>query len=130
MCQDYDGTSEAARKFYQQTQAKLFYAVVNRTPSELLIGRADAKLENMGLQAWPKDEIRQADALVAKNYLGSVEIKELNRLTSILLDIFEDQLEIGRLTTMAQAVALLDQQLHQLHRKGANAWGANSAPSR
>lgn len=116
MCQDYDGTSESARAFYQQTQAKLFYAVVNRTPSELMIGRADAGAPNMGLQTWAKDEIRQADAVVAKNYLAPAEIKELNRLTTILLDIFEDQLDIGRLTTMAEAGRLLDRQLHQLNR--------------
>lgn len=116
MCQDYDGAAEAAREFYKQTQAKLFYAVLNRTPSEILIGRADAKIENMGLQTWPKDEIRQVDALVAKNYLAPAEIKELNRLTSILLDIFEDQLEIGKLTAMSEAVLLLDSQLRQLNR--------------
>lgn len=116
MCQDYDPASEGARDFYKQTQAKLFYAVVNRTPSELLIGRADAAAENMGLQTWAKDEIRQADAVVAKNYLAPSEIRELNRLTVILLDIFEDQLDIGRLTTMAQAAHLLDQQLRHLNR--------------
>jgi hypothetical protein len=116
MCQDYDGTSESAREFYRQTQAKLFYAVVNRTPSELLIGRADSKAENMGLQTWPREEIRQADALVAKNYLMPPEIKELNRLTTILLDIFEDQLEIGKLTTMAESARLLEKQLQQLNR--------------
>lgn len=116
MCQDYDGSSDAAREFYQRTQAKLFYAVTTRTPSEIMIGRADAKAPNMGLQTWSKDEIRQRDALVAKNYLAEAEIRELNRLTTILLDIFEDQLEIGKLVTMAQAARLLDQQLRNLNR--------------
>jgi hypothetical protein len=40
----------------------------------------------------------------------------LNRLTTILLDIFDDQLSIGKLTTMAQAEQLLDQQLKSLNR--------------
>ena len=116
MCQDYDPRSDDARDFYRQTQAKLFYAVVNRTPSELLNGRADASAPNMGLQTWARDAIRQRDATVAKNYLAPVELKELNRLTTILLDIFEDQLEVGRLTTMAQASRLLEQQLRGLGR--------------
>ena len=116
MCQDYDPQSDDARDFYRQTQAKLFYAVVNRTPSELLNGRADASAPNMGLQTWARDAIRQRDATVAKNYLAPVELKELNRLTTILLDIFEDQLEVGRLTTMAQASRLLEQQLRGLGR--------------
>lgn len=117
MCQDYDGRSETAREFYRRTQAKLFYAVTMRTPSEILSGRADAKAPNMGLQIWPKDEIRQQDALVAKNYLTQTEMMELNRLTTILLDIFEDQLDIGKLVTMEQAGRLLDQSLRNLSRQ-------------
>lgn len=116
MCQDYDPRSDVAREFYRHTQAKLFYAVVNHTPSELLIGRADASTPNMGLQSWPKDTIRQKDAVIAKNYLAPAELKELNRLTTILLDIFEDQLEVGRLTTMSHASRLLEQQLQGLGR--------------
>lgn len=117
MCQDYDGRSETAREFYRRTQAKLFYAVTMRTPSEILIGRADAKAPNMGLQTWAKDDIRQQDALVAKNYLAPAEMTELNRLTTILLDIFEDQLDIGKLVTMEQAGRLLDQSLGNLNRQ-------------
>lgn len=70
----------------------------------------------MGLQTWPKDEIRQQDALVAKNVLARAEITELNRVTVILLDIFEDQLDIEKLTRMAEAESLLDAQLKQLNR--------------
>jgi hypothetical protein len=97
MCQDYDAKSPSAREFYQRTQAKLFWAVTSQTPAMILKGRADHSEPNMGLQTLPKSQVRQADALVAKNYLAAAEIKELNRLTSILLDIFEDQLEIGKL---------------------------------
>ncbi|MFT4252174.1 MAG: RhuM family protein [Caulobacter sp.] len=116
MCQDYEPSSQTATTFYRRTQAKLFYAVVNRTPSEVLGERADANAPNMGLESWSKDQIRQADAVVAKNYLAPAEIRELNRLTDILLGIFEDQLEIGRLVMMEQAAELLDQQLANLNR--------------
>ncbi len=70
----------------------------------------------MGLQTWPEDNIRKQDVAVSKNYLSEPEIKELNRLTTILPDIFEDQLDLGRIVVMADAQALLDQQLHQLGR--------------
>jgi len=53
---------------------------------------------------------------VAKNYLAESEMAELNRLTTILLDIFEDQLSIGKLVTMEQASRLLDQSLRGLSR--------------
>lgn len=117
MCQDYDPQSQDAREFYQNMQAKLFWAVTSRTPSMVLVERADPNAPNMGLHTWPKSEVRQADALVAKNYLSASEIKELNRLTSILLDIFEDQLNIGKLTLMREAADLMDTQLRNLHRQ-------------
>ncbi|MBZ9849130.1 virulence RhuM family protein [Mesorhizobium sp. CA14] len=116
MCQDYDGTTEAAREFYQRTQAKLVYAVTSQTPAEIIAARANHKFENMGLQSWPNDNIRKTDVAVSKNYLAEGEIKELNRLTTILLDIFEDQLDMGRLVVMQDAQTLLDQQLRQLGR--------------
>ncbi|HEY4202119.1 MAG TPA: RhuM family protein [Devosiaceae bacterium] len=116
LCQDYDGSTEAAREFYQHTQAKLVYAVTSHTPAEIIAGRANHRMENMGLQTWPKDNIQKRDVVVSKNYLAEGEIKELNRLTTILLDIFEDQLDIGRLVVMQDARTLLEQQLTQLGR--------------
>lgn len=70
----------------------------------------------MGLQSWPNENIRKADVGVSKNYLAEAEVKELNRLTTILLDIFEDQVDVGRLTLMAEASELLDRQLVSLGR--------------
>ncbi len=116
MCQDYEGDGAVAREFYQHTQAKLIFAVTSRTPSELILTRADHMADNMGLQSWPNDNIRKTDVMVSKNYLKQPEIRELNRLTTILLDIFEDQLDLGRLTLMHEVQKLLDQQLKQLGR--------------
>jgi hypothetical protein len=116
MCQDYDGSTDAAREFYQRTQAKLVYAVASQTPAEIIASRANCGAENMGLQAWSHDNIRKTDVSVSKNYLTENEVRELNRLTTILLDIFEDQLDIGRLVVMEDATQLLDRQLRQLNR--------------
>ncbi|MEE8612453.1 MAG: RhuM family protein [Sphingomonas aquatilis] len=116
MCQDYDGDSPAWRDFYTRTQAKIVYAVTSHTPAEIVQSRADAKQPNMGLTTWPNDNIRKGDVTVSKNYFGSTEVKELNRLTTILLDIFEDQAELGRLVMMDDAKRLLDQQLSMLGR--------------
>ena len=112
----HDGNTDAAREFYQHTQAKLIYAVTSSTPSEIVASRANHRSENMGLQTWPNDNIRKTDVTVSKNYLVDGEIKELNRLTTILLDIFEDQLDMGRLVVMHDAQALLDRQLRELGR--------------
>lgn len=116
MCQDYDGQSQNWREFYQKTQAKLVYAVCSNTPAGIVKNRADNTQPNMGLQSWPNENIRKSDVTVSKNYLGQSEVRELNRLTTILLDIFEDQVEIGRLTLMEQASVFLDKQLSSLGR--------------
>ena len=127
LCQDYDGASATARQFYQRTQARLVYAVTSQTPSEVIEARADHDAENMGLRTWPNDNVRKADIAVSKNYLTEAEIRELNRLTTILLDIFEDQLEMGRLVVMADAAALLDKQLRDLGRTVLQGGGSVSA---
>lgn len=116
MCQDYDAKSHHWRNFYIRMQAKLMWAVTSHTPAMIIAARANAEVVDMGLKSWSKDEIRQQDALVAKSYLGQAEVRELNRVTSILLDIFEDQLDIGKLTMMSEAEALLDGQLKSLNR--------------
>jgi len=129
MCQDYNGSEQQSRAFFQRTQAKLIYAVVSRTPSEIVYERADSRADNMGLQTWPQDNIRKADVGIAKNYLTAAEIKELNRLTTILLDIFEDQLDMRRLIVMQDAADLLEKQLASLNRAILRQGGAVSADS-
>ena len=116
MCQDYDGQSDAWQDFYKKTQAKLVYAVCSSTPAEIIQSRADSTQPNMGLQSWPNENIRKSDVTVSKNYLAESEVRELNRLTTILLDIFEDQIDIGRLRLMSEAAQLLDRQIRNLGR--------------
>ena len=116
MCQDYDGQSVEWQEFYRNTQAKIVYAVSSHTPAEILRARANASQPNMGLRSWPNENIRKSDVTISKNYLAEMEIKELNRLTTILLDIFEDQMDMGRLKLMSEATALLNQQLKALGR--------------
>jgi hypothetical protein len=127
LCQDYDPATEKAREFYQRTQAKLVYAVVSQTPAEIVFERSDHRAENMGLTNWPLENIRKSDVAVSKNYLADAEIRELNRLTTILLDIFEDQLDLGRLMVIADAERLLNRQLEQLGRAVLQHGGSMSA---
>jgi hypothetical protein len=117
LCSDYDPKSSAWHEFYAHTQAKLMYAVTTHTPSEMVISRANADHENMGLRTWKGDNVTQADVDISKNYLAEGELREFNRLTVILLDIFEDQLDLGKLNTMAEIAALLDNQLRSLSRQ-------------
>lgn len=116
LCQDYDPKTDEARRFYQYMQAKIVYAITSLTPAQLIAKRVDARAENMGLQTWRGDRVQSADVTVGKNYLAQQEVTELNRVTSILLDVIEDQADIGKLTLMEQATELLDAQLAMLRR--------------
>lgn len=117
LCSDYDPKSPAWHEFYAHTQAKLMWAVTTHTPSEMILSRANADYENMGLRNWKGDHVTKGDVEISKNYLVAHEIKELNRLTVILLDVFEDQLDLGKISTMAEVERLLEAQLKSLNRQ-------------
>lgn len=110
-CSDYVANSADSKRFFQHTSAKIFYAATRKTPSEVIFERADARLENMGLTTWPTypKPIAKRHVTVAKNYLDVGELRELNRFTTLLLDFMEDQAKQGRLATIGEAVAKVDE---------------------
>ena len=64
-------------------------------------GLHKAEADNMGLTAWKGQRgVTKTDVTVAKNYLGQTEIADLNRLTGMVLDYFEDQAERRQPVTM------------------------------
>ena len=83
-------------KFYklEAVQNKLHFAIHGKTAAELIIDRANAEKENMGLTSWrnaPKGKILKSDVSVAKNYLSLDEIDSLNRIVTMYLDYAENQ---------------------------------------
>ena len=82
----------------------------------LMAERADAGSPDMGLQSWAGDRILQKDATSAVRYLAEPEYRELNNLTVILLDVFSDQADLGKLTSMKEAEQLFERQLALLSR--------------
>jgi hypothetical protein len=103
MCQDYDPSSAACTLFFASFQNRLLYAITGNTASEIVIGRADANKPNMGLRTWDGDYPLQDDALTAKNYLGDLELEDLNRLVGMVLDFFEDQVKREWLVSLKDA---------------------------
>ena len=93
---DYDKDAKTTRKFYKMVQNKLHYAVHRHTAAELIMERANAKKEHMGLTTWetaPHGKIIQADVSIAKNYLNEQEMNYLERIVSVYLDFAELQAE-------------------------------------
>jgi hypothetical protein len=93
---DYDVTATATKRFFATVQNKLHWAIHGHTAAELVVERADAEKQYMGLTTWkeaPKGKIQKFDAIVAKNYLTEFEVRQLERLVNAYLDIAEMQAE-------------------------------------
>ncbi len=93
---DYDKTSDLAREFYATIQNKFHFAITMNTAAEIIYNRVDSKKENMGLTTWkeaPEGKILKSDVTIAKNYLSETELKNLNNVVNIFLDIAEDNAE-------------------------------------
>lgn len=102
---DYNGNSAVASEFFATIQNSLIYAVTGKTVAELIVDRMDAAAPNAGLTTWKGNRVRKADITIAKNYLASGEIDELNRITTRFLDFAEDRSRRQEQITMATWVA-------------------------
>ena len=97
---DYDSKSDAAQLFFKKVQNKMLWAVTGHTAPELIAGRADPALPNMGLTTWKGGRVRKQDVTVAKNYLSQDEIEALDRIVVMYLDYAEDQAQRRRTLSM------------------------------
>lgn len=89
---DYDRTAASTKRFYATVQNKMHYAVHGHTAAELIMTRANADKEHMGLTTWkdaPEGKIVKTDVSVAKNYLTEEELGQLNRMVTSYLDYAE-----------------------------------------
>ena len=93
---DYSLDSQTTKDFFATVQNKMHYAVHRHTAAELIVERADANKEHMGLTTWenaPDGKILKVDVTVAKNYLSKEEMNYLERIVSLYLDYAELQAE-------------------------------------
>lgn len=89
---DYNKDAPTTRLFFKKVQNKMHYAVHGHTAAELIVERADANKEHMGLTTWenaPNGKIVKTDVSVAKNYLREKELDEMGRMVNAFLDMAE-----------------------------------------
>ncbi|MFJ5300610.1 virulence RhuM family protein [Pseudomonas sp. NPDC088368] len=89
LAEDYRANEKDTALLFAEVQNKLFFAVTGSTAAELIVQRADANAPNMNLLSFKGDRVRKADVVVAKNYLNSDELDQLNRLVGMFLDFAE-----------------------------------------
>ena len=91
---DYNVESPTTQEFFKKVQNKMHYAVHGHTAAELIVERANAEKENMGLTTWekaPSGKILKTDVSIAKNYLKGDELESMGRIVNAFLDLAEDR---------------------------------------
>lgn len=89
---DYNRNAPTTRLFFRMMQNKIHYAVHGHTAAELIIDRADAEQEHMGLTTWenaPNGKIVKTDVTIAKNYLKEDELADMGQLVNGVLELAE-----------------------------------------
>ena len=89
---DYNKDAPTTRMFFKRIQNKMHYAVHGRTAAELIVDRADASKEHMGLTTWenaPDGKIVKTDVSIAKNYLKEMELADMGQLVNGVLELAE-----------------------------------------
>ena len=89
---DYSSDAATTKLFFKKIQNKIHYAVHGHTASELIVERANAGKEHMGLTTWenaPDGKIVKPDVSIAKNYLNELELEDMGRLVNAVLDMAE-----------------------------------------
>lgn len=117
---DYNRDAPTTREFFRKVQNKMHYAVHGHTAAELIVERADADKEHMGLTTWakaPDGKILKSDVSVAKNYLKENELKALGRLVNAYLDVAKDMAERHIPMTMEDWAKRIDKFLDATDRE-------------
>ena len=91
---DYNSKSPITIDFFRKIQNQMHYAVSKETAPEIIYNRVDSEKENMGLTSWensPSKKILASDVTIAKNYLTSDELKDLEGIVSAFLELAENR---------------------------------------
>ena len=105
---DYDPRASVSQTFFQKVQNKIHYAIHGHTAAELIVERADAEKDFMGLLTFKGNQPTLAEAHTAKNYLNEKELKAMGQLVSGYLDFAERQAEREHPMTMEDWANYLD----------------------
>ncbi|MBP3219188.1 MAG: virulence RhuM family protein [Prevotella sp.] len=105
---DYDPRAAVSQEFFKKVQNKIHYAIHGRTAAELIVERADAEKDFMGLLTFKGNQPTLVEAKTAKNYLDAKELRAMGQLVSGYLDFAERQAEREQPMTMNDWANYLD----------------------
>lgn len=123
---DYDPRASVTQDFFKKVQNKIHYAIHRHTAAELIVERADAEKDFMGLLTFKGNQPTLAEARTAKNYLDEKELRAMGQLVSGYLDFAERQAERHQPMTMDDWATYLDRILTMSGEELLNGMGSVS----
>jgi len=114
---DYDPQSDESLRFFKIVQNKIHFAAHGNTAAEVIYLRVDSNKPFAGLKHFQGNQPRQADVMIAKNYLEFDELKILNNLVSAYFDLAELNAIEQRSMKMIDYINELDRILKSTGRK-------------
>lgn len=106
---DYDPASDQVRSFFARMQDKFHWAACEQTAQDLLLSRADANKERMGMTAQLNARPTLKDAETAKNYLSEHELKLQMVAGDAFFAYVENMMLRDKTLTTTQLLAKIDE---------------------
>ncbi len=108
---DYNKDAFITKEFFATTQNKMHWAIQGKTAAEIIYTKADVEKIFMGLKSWknaPDGKILKSDVSIAKNYLETEHLKQLQRIVTAYLDLAENRASRGIVMNMEDWTLFLD----------------------
>ena len=108
---DYNKDAFITKEFFATTQNKMHWAIQGKTAAEIIYTKADAEKIFMGLKTWknaPDGKILKSDVSIAKNYLETEHLRQLQRIVTAYLDLAENRASRGIVMNMDDWTLFLD----------------------
>lgn len=97
---DYNPDKDQGDMFFKELQKIVYYAMLYRTPEEMVHERVDADKPKLGMLNPHLEEPTEEELKIARNYLTEDEKQKLDNTIDNFLMISEDQLKAGKSLTI------------------------------
>lgn len=93
---DYQPGEEKAEEFFERIRKIIYYAMLYRTPEELIHERVEADKPKLGILNPEINEPTLDDLKLARNYLKDYEVKKVDNTITNYLNMATPQLTSGK----------------------------------
>lgn len=112
LSRDYKSAPKHSDAFFEHIEKTIYWAVLGRTPEELVYERINADERFLGLKNFKNDEPNEQEILIAWNYLTASEVDRLEGIKKSYLNIAQEQVKNNKEMHAEDWVSRLEGFLH------------------